>query len=80
MSRRSSFKVRLAGALFAPTNPVIRDDERALTIGRLTLVKGWSTILGKMKSPKFLLRGFRRPREIAPLALGKLERQVLDEA
>jgi len=29
---------------------------------------------------KFLLRGFRRPREIARIALGKLERQVLDEA
>jgi predicted transcriptional regulator len=33
-----------------------------------------------MKSPKFLLRGFRRPSEVASLALGKLERQVLDEA
>jgi predicted transcriptional regulator len=32
-----------------------------------------------MKSPKFLLRGFRRPSEVASLALGKLERQVLDE-
>jgi len=27
-----------------------------------------------------MLRGFRRPREVAALALGKLERQVLDEA
>ena len=27
-----------------------------------------------------MLRGFRRPREVATLALGKLERQVLDEA
>ena len=33
-----------------------------------------------MKHPKFLLRGFRRPSEVALLALGKLERQVLDEA
>jgi predicted transcriptional regulator len=33
-----------------------------------------------MPSPKFMLRGFRRPREVASLALGKLERQVLDEA
>ena len=33
-----------------------------------------------MKPPKFLLRGFRRPSEVALLALGKLERQVLDEA
>lgn len=33
----------------------------------------------QMKPPKFLLRGFRRPREIAHIALGKLERQVLDE-
>src|SRR6185436_14491361 len=32
-----------------------------------------------MKTPRFLLRGFRRPREVASLALGKLERQVLDE-
>jgi predicted transcriptional regulator len=33
-----------------------------------------------MKTPRFLLRGFRRPQEVASLALGKLERQVLDEA
>jgi predicted transcriptional regulator len=33
-----------------------------------------------MKTPRFLLRGFRRPSEVATLALGKLERQVLDEA
>src|SRR2546428_14138569 len=33
-----------------------------------------------MRSSKFRLRGFRRPREVAPLALGKLERRVLDEA
>ena len=33
-----------------------------------------------MKSPRFLLRGFRRPSEVASMALGKLERQVLDEA
>src|SRR5881398_1802427 len=32
-----------------------------------------------MKSPRFLLRGFRRPSEVASLALGKLERQVLDQ-
>jgi predicted transcriptional regulator len=32
-----------------------------------------------MKTPRFLLRGFRRPNEVASLALGKLERQVLDE-
>src|SRR3989442_1563671 len=32
-----------------------------------------------MKTPRFLLRGFRRPRELACLALGSLERQVLDE-
>lgn len=32
-----------------------------------------------MKAPRFLLRGFRRPSEVASLALGKLERQVLDE-
>jgi predicted transcriptional regulator len=33
-----------------------------------------------MKTPRFLLRGFRRPSEVASLALGKLERQVLDQA
>jgi predicted transcriptional regulator len=32
-----------------------------------------------MKTSRFLLRGFRRPREIACFALGKLERQVLEE-
>ena len=31
-----------------------------------------------MNSARFLLRGFRRPREIACFALGKLERQVLE--
>jgi len=33
-----------------------------------------------MKTPKFLLRGFRRPNEVASMALGKLERRVLDQA
>jgi predicted transcriptional regulator len=33
-----------------------------------------------MPSPKFTLRGFKRPREVASAALGKLERQVLNEA
>ena len=33
-----------------------------------------------MRSPRFLLRGFRSPRELTSLALGKLERGVLDEA
>jgi len=32
-----------------------------------------------MKTSRFLLRGFRRPREIACFALGKLERQVMEE-
>ena len=32
-----------------------------------------------MKTSRFLLRGFRRPRDIAGFALGKLERQVLEE-
>jgi predicted transcriptional regulator len=32
-----------------------------------------------MKTPRFLLRGFRRPRELACFALGNLERQVLAE-
>ncbi len=32
-----------------------------------------------MKTPRFLLRGFKRPSEVASESLGKLERQVLDE-
>ena len=32
-----------------------------------------------MKSSRFLLRGFRRPSEVASLALGKLEREVLEQ-
>ena len=32
-----------------------------------------------MKAARFFLRGFRRPSEVASLALGKLERQVLDQ-
>jgi predicted transcriptional regulator len=32
-----------------------------------------------MKTARFLLRGFRRPREVASIALGKLERQILEE-
>jgi predicted transcriptional regulator len=36
-------------------------------------------MLRVMKTTRFLLRGFRRPREIACFALGKLERQVLEE-
>ena len=32
-----------------------------------------------MKTAKFLLRGFRRPHEVASAALGRLERQVLEE-
>jgi len=33
-----------------------------------------------MKTSRFLLRGFKRPREVASEALGKLERAVLNEA
>lgn len=33
-----------------------------------------------MKAPRFLLRGYRRPAEVASLALGKLEREVLEQA
>jgi len=32
-----------------------------------------------MKTSRFLLRGFKRPREVASEALGKLEREVLNE-
>lgn len=33
-----------------------------------------------MKLPSFTLRGFKRPREVAGIALGKLERRVMDFA
>jgi predicted transcriptional regulator len=33
-----------------------------------------------MRVPGFTLRGFRRPREIAKFALGKLEREVMNQA
>ena len=45
----------------------------------LTSLPSISKMPVKMKAPRFLLRGFRRPSEVALLALGKLERQVLDE-
>src|SRR5688572_1418570 len=32
-----------------------------------------------MKPPRFLLRGFRRPSDVAASALGPLERQTLEE-
>lgn len=32
-----------------------------------------------MKSPKFTIRGFRRPREMMQLTLGELEREVMEE-
>ncbi len=32
-----------------------------------------------MKPPRFLLRGFRRPSDVASTALGHLERQTLEE-
>src|SRR4030095_397960 len=32
-----------------------------------------------MKHPRFLLRGFRRPSDVASAALGPLERQTLEE-
>ena len=32
-----------------------------------------------MKPPRFLLRGFRRPKDVASAGLGPLERQTLDE-
>src|SRR3712207_567495 len=37
------------------------------------------TMPRSMKTSRFLLRGFRRPREIACFALGKLEREVMEE-
>src|SRR5438477_8549798 len=32
-----------------------------------------------MKSPQFTTRGFRRPREVVKLALGELEREVMEQ-
>lgn len=32
-----------------------------------------------MKAPRFTIRGFRRPREVMRLALGRLEREVMEE-
>lgn len=49
------------------------------TLQRLTVVER-SSYIAAMPLPKFTLRGFKRPREVASLALGKLERQVLCEA
>lgn len=46
----------------------------ALTVALRLLDNG-----AHMKTPKFLLRGFRRPSELASLALGRLERQALEE-
>jgi predicted transcriptional regulator len=44
----------------------------------LTAIKR-TPIFSGMPIPKFTLRGFRRPREVAAQALGKLEREVLNE-
>ena len=44
----------------------------------MTVVKT-APIFSTMPIPKFTLRGFKRPREVALEALGKLEREVLDE-
>ena len=38
-----------------------------------------TSIFSGMPIPKFTLRGFRRPREVAAQSLGKLEREVLNE-
>src|SRR5713226_10146331 len=46
---------------------------------RLTSSPFPNRMLAEMKAPRFCLRGFRRPSEVASLALGKLERQVLNE-
>jgi predicted transcriptional regulator len=46
---------------------------------RLTEAR-WYSILGGMHIPRFTLRGFRRPREVLGLALGRLEREVMELA
>ena len=45
---------------------------------RIDTIKKTQTECRVMRTSRFLLRGFRRPREIAGFALGKLERQVLE--
>ena len=45
----------------------------------MTLIK-CSSYSAAMATPRFTLRGFKSPREVVSQALGKLERQVLNEA
>jgi predicted transcriptional regulator len=52
---------------------------RRRTPKRLTSFAALAENAPLMNSSRFLLRGFRRPREIACFALGKLERQVIEE-
>jgi predicted transcriptional regulator len=47
-------------------------------VATLTALKS-TPIFSAMPIPKFTLRGFLRPREVAAQALGKLEREVLNE-
>lgn len=54
-------------------------DNTGTRIIRIDSYQGLAENARYMKTSRFLLRGFRRPREIACFALGKLERQVLEE-
>jgi BlaI family transcriptional regulator, penicillinase repressor len=45
----------------------------------LLLIVRKSDRLRPMKAPRFTIRGFRRPREVMRLALGELEREVMEE-
>src|SRR6266545_2624476 len=51
---------------------------RITSAAELTRVLSMLNNALRMKTPRFLLRGFRRPREVASLALGPLEREVLE--
>jgi predicted transcriptional regulator len=50
--------------------------------GNKPLTRAWALLNNAlhMRTPRFLLRGFRRPSELASVALGPLERQVLEQA
>ncbi len=59
------------------------DDEFEIDYGRDDLIlkagkrdEDWQGL--RMKFPTFTLRGFKRPREIAEMGFGRLEREVMD--
>jgi predicted transcriptional regulator len=67
---------KLESSVFSPESCGILSHQDGLAT--LTAVKTIH-IFSPMPIPKFTLRGFRRPCEVAAQALGKLEREVLNE-